>query len=153
MTNLNSGLALTCRVGRRLWALPFARVVEIMRPMPIETIACTSTFIRGLSIIRGMPTPVIDLGRLSGPEETHATRFVLITTGSRRIALMADSVLGIRSVPQESLQGLPPLLGDMEPDLISAIGTIDAELLLVLRDTHLIPDDLWNQIETGELTA
>ena len=153
MSDLTSDLALVCRVGARVYALPLARVVEIMRPMPIETMAGTSPFIRGLSIIRGVPTPIIDLGRLSGQEETRATRFVSITTGSRRIALLADSVVGIRPIPAESLQELPPLLGDLDAGVISAIGTLDAELLLVLRETNLVPEVLWSRIETGELIA
>jgi purine-binding chemotaxis protein CheW len=35
-----------------------------MRPLPIKPIAGTPGFVRGVSIIRGAPTPVIDLKAL-----------------------------------------------------------------------------------------
>jgi purine-binding chemotaxis protein CheW len=149
-----SDISLLCGIGGRLYALPLAHVVETMRPLPIEAMAGTATFVRGLSIIRGVPIPVVDLARLSGEErEARPTRFVTMTTGSRQIALMVEEVVGVRSIPAESLRMLPPLLGALDADIVSAIGTLDAELLLLLHDTHLVPEDVWAHVETGEPAA
>jgi hypothetical protein len=36
---------------------------------------------------------------------------------------------------------------------ITAIGTLDSELMLVLDSARLIPDDAWAQIEAGGIPA
>jgi purine-binding chemotaxis protein CheW len=145
--------ALLCRIGSRLYAIALAHVVEVMRPLPIEIMAGAFTFVRGLSVIRGVPTPVVDLAILSDGNPSQPDRFISIRTGSRQIALMADSVFGIRSIPMTALRDLPPLLQGLQTDLVSAIGTLDEKLLLVLNDTRLVPEGFWATMETGEIPA
>jgi len=61
--------------------------------------------------------------------------------------LAVDAILGLRAIPCNSLQDLPPLLGDARSELIAAIGAIDAELLLVLRTALVLPEDIWAALE------
>jgi chemotaxis signal transduction protein len=51
-------------VGARACAFPLHHVAETMRPLPIESVAGTPSFVRGVSVIRGVPTPVVDLKAL-----------------------------------------------------------------------------------------
>ena len=136
-------LLLICRVRTRLCALPLAQVVETMRPLPVEVIAGAPHFVRGLAVIRGTPVPVIDTGRLLGAPDAPADRFVTIAIGGRQVALAVGSVLGVRAVPADSLHELPPLLHEAGADVVAAIGLLDAELLVVLHSTRLLPDDAW----------
>ncbi len=55
---------LVVMVGARACAFPLHHVAETMRPLPIEPVAGTPSFVRGVSVIRGMPTPVVDLKAL-----------------------------------------------------------------------------------------
>ena len=55
---------LVVMVGARACAIPLDHVAETMRPLPIEPVAGTPGFVRGVSVIRGAPTPVVDqIGR------------------------------------------------------------------------------------------
>jgi len=49
----------------------------------------------------------------------------------------------VRAVPPDSVQALPPLLQEAAADGVAAIGRLDAELLLVLSSTRLLPDTSW----------
>ncbi len=149
MANHDAGLSLLCRVRTRLFALPLEHVLETMRPMPVESLAGAPHFVRGLAIIRGVPVPVVDGAQLLSGEESQPSRFVTVRAGDRRVAVAVDSVLGVRPMPAASLRELPPLLRDARAEVISAIGTLDAELLVVLRSAHLVPEDLWSGLETG----
>ena len=66
------------------------------------------------------------------------------------MGLLVRGVVGVRLIPGESLQDLPPLLKDAAADVISAIGTLDNELLLILNGTRLAPEDLWDSIGAEE---
>jgi len=121
-----------------------------MRPLPVEPVAGVPSFVHGLAVIRGSATPVVDAATLLGAIGSAPTRFVTVKAGPRRVALAVDAVVGIRAIPSESFASLPPLLQDSSVDAISAIATLDAELMLVLRSTRLVPDDAWAALEAEE---
>jgi purine-binding chemotaxis protein CheW len=144
----DSGLnMLLCRAGSTVCGLRIASVVETMRPLPIEPISGMAELVSGLSIVRGTPVPVVDLARLLGDEsEARPGRFVVVKTHGGRVALAVSEVTGIRTLDAKSLGGLPPLLRSARADLVSAIGSLDAELLLVLEGGRVLPDSAWFEL-------
>jgi len=140
---------LLCRAGAGLCALPLDHVVEIMRVLPVEAVAAASPCLRGLSIIRGQPVPVVDLGVLLGETACAAARLVAVTIGGRPVALAVAAVLGVRTLDPTTLSALPPLLRDAASDAVSAIGTLDAELLFLLQAGRLVPQSLFDQLDAG----
>jgi purine-binding chemotaxis protein CheW len=83
------------RVRQRLCGLPILHVAEIMRPLPTRAIAGAPLAVTGLAVIRGIPTPVLDLGALLSDEHELPTRFITVRTGSRYVALAVESVVGL----------------------------------------------------------
>lgn len=141
-------LSVVCRVGSCLCALPVAHVDETMRPLPVEPLAGTHPFILGVAIIRGVPTPVVDAGLLLGAGAVPSPkRFVALRVAERRVALAVDAVVGVRALPADSLAALPPLLQDA--GTVSAIGTLDSGLLLVLRGGRIVPESMWALLDGG----
>jgi len=130
---------LVCGAGGLRCALPIGAVREIFRPLPIEPIAEAPGAVLGLSLIRGEPLPVVDLGLLIADHACRPERMVALDTGSRRLALIADQVIGIRVFDAPALAALPPLLQGASAH-IAAIGANDAELLLLLQIAHLLPE-------------
>lgn len=139
---------LICRVGTKLCGLPLEHVRETMRPLPLHELGHMPSFVSGLSVIRGEPTPVLDARRLLGSSADAAPgRYVTLALGQRRAALAVDDVLGVRQVGAEALDGLPAVMSEAENRHVEALGTLDAELLLVLKHAQLVPDGLWQQLE------
>ncbi len=135
---------LVVRVGARACAVPLEHVGETLRPLPISPVAGMPAFVRGMSVVRGAPTPVVDLDVLLGSGADSATRrWVTLKLGARQVALVVDGVVGLRHLEPAQLGELPPILRDAAADFIEALGTRDAEILLVLRAARLVPDDLW----------
>jgi len=146
---LPQGLALVCRARTRLCALPLAQVVETMRPLPVTPVSGAAPFVAGLSVIRGAPVPVVDLGALlSRSEPPSPTRFATLRLEGRRVALALEAILGVRDLPG-TLAPLPPLLADASSEAVSAIGRLDAELLLVLEAARIVPDSVWAGLHVG----
>lgn len=125
-------------------------MVETLRPLAIEPVAGAPAFVRGLSVIRGAPTPVVDLGALleGGPARASSGRLVTLKVGARQVALGVDEVVGLKSVDPAQLEQLPPLLRDAA--LIEAIGARDGQLLVVLRAARLVPDEVWASLASAE---
>ena len=139
-------------VQTRLCALPLVHVMETMRPLPIEPIAGAPPFVLGVSIVRGVPTPVVDLAIVLGARGGVPGRFVTIRLANRQVALSVDAILGIRDLDDEQTQALPPLLQEASKDLIEAIGTLDAHILMVLRAGWELPGEVWQDLAVGQVS-
>jgi len=135
---------LLVRIAGDRVGLPLRGVLETMRPPPCSPLQGAAPWVLGVSVIRGTPTPVVDLGRALGRDvagsPSERQRVVTVHAGERTVALAVDEVLGIRRVLASSLQALPPLL-DPGDRLVEALGVLDEQLLLVLREGRLLPDD------------
>ncbi len=115
-----------------------------MRPLPIEPVAGTPAFVRGLAMVRGAPIPVIELGALLGDGvRGRFSRFITLKTRDRRLAMAVDAVVGTMGLEPTHLGALPTLLRDAEIDAVEAIGRLDADLLVLLRVSRLVPDEVW----------
>jgi purine-binding chemotaxis protein CheW len=143
-----STVVLLCRVGSHLCALPVEHVIETMRALPVVRLAGIPDFILGLSLIRGSQVPVVDAGQLVGAAgHGQLARFVTIKINERCVALAVDSVVGVRILPSDALRLLDPLLGITGAGAVAAIGTLDAELLVVLQNARIVPRAAWQSIE------
>ena len=116
-----------------------------MRPLPIAEVANTPGFVRGLSIIRGAPTPVVLLASLWPGAGGRPTRFVIVRVGERRVALAVDSVLGVIDLDPATLHALPPLFQNAAAGTLEAVGALDAQFLFVLNSGGIMPEKVWQE--------
>jgi purine-binding chemotaxis protein CheW len=138
-------------VKERFCALPLGHVVETMRPLPVERLNGMPPFVTGVAIIRGFPTPVVDLGALLGASSESVQRFVTVRTGEKQVALSVEAVLGVRDLGgAAALQDLPPLLRNASQELVAMIGTLDEKLLFLLREGWELPEEVWQGLVLEE---
>jgi len=144
---------LVTRVGGVTCAFAIEDVVETMRPLPIEPLGrpgdAALALVDGAAMIRGAAVPVVDARKLLGTAiaAAPATRFVVIRTMERRVALVVDAVIDVRMIDRQTLSRLPPLLGTANRDRVSAIGSRDEGLLVVLEAARLVPEATWRAID------
>ena len=138
--------SLIFRARGRLCAVALEHVLETMRPLPVDTVPGVPGCVSGLAVLRGAAVPVIDVARLLGappgvaPEGAPGARFVAVRVGDRTVALAVEAVVGVRALDLRAFGELPPLLRDADADAVASVGTLDDELLLVLRAARLVPD-------------
>jgi purine-binding chemotaxis protein CheW len=134
--------------------LASVHVQETMRPLPTQLLAAAPDFVIGVALIRGAAVPVVDVGALLGETgEPNVTRFVTLRIGERSIALAVEAVLGIRELDSTSPQQLPPLLRDASSEVLSALDTLDTELLTLLKRARILTEPVLRALELSERTA
>lgn len=139
------------RAGDVACALPLSAAVETMRPLPVDPIPEMPDFLLGVSVIRGDPVPVVDLRRLIGaPSSAPPSRVATFRVDGRVCALAADDVAGVREFDEDVLGRLPPLLRDAGEGMVASLGTLDRQLLLVLKAGKIVPLDAWALVARPE---
>ena len=163
--------ALVFRAGPLLCALRLDEVIETMRPLDVQPLAGTPAFVLGISVLRGVPTPVIDVARLlsggsgaqegaesgvagsggaesgraerGGADSGGAERFVAVRTERGAVAFAIGTVLGIRTVDASATGGHPALLGARSSHLVAGVSAVGTEPLLLLQSMRAVPDEVW----------
>ena len=135
---------LMMRTGGRRCALPVDAVEETMRPLPVEALPGLPPFVVGASLIRGRPTPIVDLSALlDGVRAPNPARLVSVrTSATRRVGLLVDEVLGLWKGDAIPSLALPPLLA-ADGDIVEHLAELDHELVTVLRAGVLVPEEAW----------
>jgi purine-binding chemotaxis protein CheW len=136
---------LLCRVAEYVCGLPLIHVRETMRPLRLQPLPHVPPFVVGVGIVRGGSMPVLDARLLLGKAAISeaSARWVSLTLGGRGVALVVDSVLGVRVLPAADVERVPPLLKGLEAAWLAELTSLDEELLLVLECTKLAPVGIW----------
>ena len=142
-------LALVVRARSWICSFPVSEVSETMRPLATESVPDTPPFVLGLSVIRGLPIPVVDLGGLLGlAEEPAATRFVIVRVGERHVAIAVEEVVGVQQIDREVMEELPPLMAEASRKCVRAIGRLDDELIFVLGAARIVTPEVWAVLDS-----
>ncbi|MGH6988928.1 MAG: chemotaxis protein CheW [Stellaceae bacterium] len=137
-------VVLLCRVGKHHCALPLTHVVETMAPLAVRPLPGMPGFIAGLALVRGKPLPVVDAARLMGETgDIRPTRFVTLQVAEREVVLAVAEVVGIRALPADPFDAMPPLLGQAQNDAVVAIGALDSAFLWLLDAARIVPEAAW----------
>jgi purine-binding chemotaxis protein CheW len=142
-------MSLVFRAGSLLCALRLDEVIETMRPLAVRPLAGTPAFVRGVTIMRGVPTPVVDVARLLGGEQAEVARFVAVRTERGPVAFATGTVLGIRPTTADASSRQMTLIGGASGSLVAGVGTLDAEPLLLLQSMRVVPDEVWAAAAEG----
>jgi purine-binding chemotaxis protein CheW len=142
-----TGFLLLARARSRICALPLEHVSETLRGLPLEAVPGVPPFVRGVSVLRGEPVPVVDLGALLGLDEApRPTRLIAVTVGGRKVALAVEEVLRIVPAAAIGRRDLPPLLRGTGDGVVRSLAALDHGFLAVLEAGRLLPDEVWNAV-------
>jgi purine-binding chemotaxis protein CheW len=137
---------LLCQVGASYLAIPICHVLEVSRPLAITRLPDAPDWVSGVSVLRGVATPVVDARKLFLADDrapastsTAAARWVALRIDERRVALAVDAVLRPHAVSFDQPAEVPRLLA--ASPAITALGTLDSKLLMVLEGTRLPTGD------------
>jgi purine-binding chemotaxis protein CheW len=128
---------LICRAGTARCAVPIRHVEETLRPLACTSLTDAPWYVRGVSVVRGRPTPVVSLPELLGLEaQPTLPRFVTLRVVERRVALLVDAVEGVEWLEAEG--SVAPLLRHAGRDVVESLGMLDGDLLMVLNAAQLV---------------
>jgi len=132
------------KAAEMLCALPLASVIETLRCPPLTAVSGAPECVAGVAMIRGTTVAVVDLGILLGSRSaaTKDARMVTLRVGPRVVGLAVHSVVGVRDFDRADLAEVPPLLCQAHPEVLTAVASLDRELLLVLDGSRILTEEI-----------
>jgi purine-binding chemotaxis protein CheW len=139
------------RLAKERYAVDRDFVREVCPLKELTPVPCTPPFMRGIVNVRGQMVPVIDLKKFFDLPESGITdmHMVMILHGADvEVGLLADAVVGVRSIPLASIQAsLPTLIGIRAQYLkgVSDSHTVILDATRILTDPKIVVDE---EVET-----
>ena len=128
------------RLAQEHYALEDRWVQEVCPLKELTPLPCTPPFVLGIVNVRGRILPVLDLKKLFDlPEQglTDLHRIILVRGNDLELGLLADVIVGVRSIPADSLQPSLPTLTGVRSDYLKGVT---AERLVVLDLARMLAD-------------
>jgi purine-binding chemotaxis protein CheW len=128
------------RLARESYALETRYVREVYPLKNLTPVPCTPPFVLGIVNVRGRITPVIDIKKFFDlPDKglTDLHRIILVRGRDLEFGLLADVIVGVRTIPEESLQPSLPTLTGIRADYLKGVT---AERLVVLDLDRILTD-------------
>jgi len=133
------------RIGTQEFAVDIMAVREIRGWTPPIPLPRAPAYVQGVSDLRGVVIPIVDLGARLGLKTTEATAtsVVVVTQIRDRLAgLLVDAVSDIINLDPERLQPTPET-GSSEPnEVIEGLFEIDGRILALIALEAVIPPNL-----------
>lgn len=135
------------RLAQERYAVEAGLVREVHPLRELTPLPCTPSFVLGIVNVRGRILPVFDLKKffdLPAQGLTDLHRIIIVSHHDLEFGLLADVIVGVRSIAVESLQPSLPTLTGIRTDYLKGV-TADALVVLdlarLLADPKIIVDE------------
>ena len=128
------------RLADEAYAVETCHVAGVVPLKDLTPVPCTPPFIAGIVNVRGRLTPVIDIKKFFGlPEKglTDLHRIVLVQDDDLEFGLLADVVVGVRSIAADTLKPVLPTLTGIAAEYVKGLT---AERLILLDLARMMSD-------------
>ena len=128
------------RLGSERYALETRHVQDVHPLRELTPLPCTPPFVLGIVNVRGRILPVLDLKKFFDLPERGLTdlhRVILVRGNGLELGLLADVIVGVRSVAADDLQPSLPTLSGIRADYLKGVSV---ERLVVLDLDRILSD-------------
>lgn len=128
------------RLAQESYALETRHVQEVYPLKDLTAMPCTPAFVLGMVNVRGNITPVIDIKKFFDlPDKglTDLHRIIIVQGSGIEFGLLADVIVGVRTIAADSLQPPLPTLIGIHSDYLKGVTK---ECLVVLDLDRILAD-------------
>lgn len=135
------------RLAQESYAVELLHVREVYPFKELTPLPCTPAFVLGIVNVRGRIVSVLDLKKFFElPEKgiTDLHRIILVEGNGLSFGVLADVVVGLRSIPLASLQPPPPTFEGIRNAYLKGVTAgrlVVLDLARILADPKIIVDE------------
>ena len=122
-------------VGSEQFGVEIASVESIIKIQPITQLPHVSSFVEGVTNLRGKVLPVIDLRKRFGLDSREAdknSRIIVVSMDQNEVGMIVDSVSEVLTVPEGAVEAAPAIATSVDSAFITGIAKLDTRLVILL---------------------
>ena len=142
------------RLANQNYIFRIESIQEIVMPSRVAKIPEVPAYVDGVSNLRGMIIPIINLRSLFNlkrrPHDDE-TRTVVVNVGSRTIGCTVDSVLRVMRVPADTIQPAPDSVNGTGRRFIEGFTRVEDDLFILLDASQLLEPTNLEQVHQASI--
>ena len=134
------------------YGVEISTVESIIKMQEITRIPHSPSFVEGITNLRGLVLPVIDLRKRFGLESreiSRDSRIMVVALGSMKVGMIVDAVSEVLRVPSESIEPPPPMTTSLRANFITGIAKLDDLLVILLDMSKILTTDEQTELTTA----
>jgi len=156
-TDAGTDQYLTFLLADEEYGVDIMKVQEIRGWDGATAIPNTPEYVLGVSNLRGMIVPIIDLRQrfqLPNAEFNSSTVVVIVKVaseaGERTMGLVVDAVSEVYNLPEEAIGDTPDLGSAISTNFVKGLATVDEKMIILLDIDRLINAGVLEDMEQAE---
>ncbi|MDH2422120.1 chemotaxis protein CheW [Cobetia amphilecti] len=152
----DGGEYLVFSLGEEHYAVDILKVQEIRGYENVTRIANAPAFIKGVTNLRGVIVPIVDLRlkfQLGQAEYTAQTVVIVINIGERVVGIVVDGVSDVISLAADQVLPPPEFGARMNSDFLAGLATVNDHMLLIMDIEHMMTSDEMALMEPATQSA
>ncbi len=128
-------------LGDEEYAVDILKVQEIRGYESVTRIANAPDFIKGVTNLRGVIVPIVDLRikfRLEHTGYGPETVVIVVNVGGRVIGMVVDGVTDVMTLTPEQIRPAPEFGVTLSSDFLSGLGSVDDRMLVIVDIEKLL---------------
>jgi purine-binding chemotaxis protein CheW len=117
------------------YGLDIAAVEGIIKMQSITKMPQAPHYVQGITNLRGVVVPVIDLRKrfgLDAQEATKNTRIVVVYMNKLKVGMIVDAVSQVLRIQDETIEPPPPMVTTVNSAFIKGIAKLEGQLVILL---------------------
>ena len=122
-------------MGEEHFGVDIATVESIIKMQPLTKVPYSPSFVEGVTNLRGVVVPVIDLRKrfsMAETQQTRETRIVITNLEGIKVGMVVDSVSEVLTVSTDIIDPTPAMVSSVEAEFVSGIARFDDHLVVLL---------------------
>ncbi|MDR0806659.1 MAG: chemotaxis protein CheW [Enterobacteriaceae bacterium] len=151
LTHDNAGNEyLVFTLGQEEYGIEILKVQEIRSYERVTRIANTPDFITGVTNLRGVIVPIVDLRvkfRLDSAEFDDNTVVIVLSLANRKVGIVVDGVSDVLSLSAEQIRPAPDLSVTLSTEYLLGLGALEERMLILVDIEKLLNSEEMALIE------
>ncbi len=134
---------LSFRLGEEEYAIDILKVQEIRGYDSVTRIAGAPAFVKGVTNLRGVIVPILDLRLRFGLGEATYDAFtvvIVLNFASRVVGVVVDAVCDVLTLAQEDLRPPPDFVAAIKAEHLFGLGIAEERMLILLDIEKMLLD-------------
>ena len=140
-------------LGSEEYGIDILKVQEIRDYEAVTRIAHAPDFIKGVTNLRGIIVPIVDLRikfRLENIQYNHHTVVIILNIAERVVGILVDGVSDVLTLSRDEIKQPPEFGAALSAEYLSGLGTVEQRMLILIDIEKLMCSSDMALFETAE---
>ncbi|XGA80180.1 chemotaxis protein CheW [Halomonas sp. CH40] len=138
-------------LGEEEYAIDILKVQEIRGYENVTRIANAPDFIKGVTNLRGVIVPIVDLRikfRLESVEYGGQTVVIVVNVADRVVGIVVDGVSDVMTLTPDQIKPAPEFGVTLSSDFLSGLGSLEDRMLVLVDIDKLLTSEEMALVDT-----